>query len=62
MSTLLSSRGVPFLPESIGGGGNLSVATMRTVYHAHAVVAALEKLPHQEHESRRTTYERMLEK
>lgn len=62
MSTLLSSTGVPLVPESMGGGGTLSVATMRSIYYANAVAAALEKLPHKEHESLRATYERMLEK
>ncbi len=62
MASLVRADGIPFREKSMGGGGNLSVVTMRSIYYANAVAAALEKLPHQEHESLRATYERMLEK
>lgn len=62
MASLVRADGIPFREKSMGGGGNLSVVTMRSIYYANAVAAALKKLPHQEHESLRATYERMLEK
>src|SRR5512138_3711021 len=44
------------------GRGNIPVAKMRAVYRCDEVERRLNKLPAKEHESLRTTYERMLEK
>ena len=42
--------------------GNIPIAQMRSVYRSHDVERRLDKLPPKEHESLRSTYERMLEK
>jgi ATP-dependent Lon protease len=49
---------VPFTPQ----GGHIPIAQMRHVYRLHEVEKRLDKLPPKEHESLRSTYERMLEK
>ena len=54
---LVSSEGVP-----LKTGGSFPIATMRAVYVASAVEEKLTKLPPKDHESLRSTYERMLEK
>jgi ATP-dependent Lon protease len=42
--------------------GHIPIAQMRAVFRPHEVVGRLDKLPPKEHESLRSTYERMLEK
>src|SRR5512139_809206 len=44
------------------GGGNIPIAKMRAVYRCDEVERRLAKLPPKEHETLRSTYERMLEK
>ncbi len=46
-------------PASQGG---IPIARMRSVYRVDEVGRKLDKLPHKEHETLRSTYERMLEK
>jgi ATP-dependent Lon protease len=41
---------------------SLPVAQLRSVYQTHDVERKLAKLPERDHESLRTTYERMLER
>ncbi len=43
-------------------GGGIPIARMRTVYRIDDVGRKLDKLPQQEHENLRSTYQRMLEK
>jgi ATP-dependent Lon protease len=43
-------------------GGSIPIARMRSLYRLHEVEKRLTRLPPKEHESLRTTYERMLEK
>ena len=45
-----------------GAHSGLPIARMRNVYRVDDVGRKLDKLPHKEHESLRSTYERMLEK
>src|SRR4051812_45656175 len=40
----------------------LPIANLRSVFHPHDVERKLAKLPQRDHESLRTTYERMLER
>jgi len=40
----------------------LPIANLRSVFHLHDVERKLAKLPHREHETLRSTYERMLER
>jgi ATP-dependent Lon protease len=42
--------------------GGIPIARMRSMYQVDEVGRKLDKLPHKEHESLRSTYERMLEK
>src|SRR5882757_9634645 len=42
--------------------GGMPIARMRSLYRVDEVGRKLDKLPHKEHESLRSTYERMLEK
>ena len=45
-----------------GARGHIPIAQMRVVFQPHEVERRLDKLPPKEHESLRSTYERMLEK
>jgi hypothetical protein len=45
-----------------GARGHIPIAQMRAVFQPHEVERRLDKLPPKEHESLRSTYERMLEK
>ena len=47
---------------AVTSGGGLPIAQMRSVYRCDDVERRLHKLPPKEHESLRSTYERMLEK
>ncbi len=47
---------------TITGGSSIPIARMRTVYRIDDVGRKLDKLPQQEHENLRSTYQRMLEK
>ena len=44
-----------------GTSGGIPIARMRSVYRVDDVGRKLDKLPHKEHESLRSTYERMIE-
>lgn len=58
-----SSDLVPVVARSGGlPGGSIPIARMRSLYRVDEVGRKLDKLPHKEHESLRSTYERMLEK
>jgi ATP-dependent Lon protease len=50
------------VPVAAVSGGSIPIARMRTVYRVDEVERRLAKLPPKEHESLRSTYERMLEK
>lgn len=55
-----SKQLVPVSSPSSRGG--IPIARMRSLYRVDEVGRKLDKLPHKEHESLRSTYERMLEK
>jgi len=46
----------------VSAGPNIPIAQVRPVFRVHEVEKRLDKLPPKEHESLRSTYERMLEK
>lgn len=50
------------VPVSSGASPGIPIARMRSVYQVDEVGRRLDKLPPKEHESLRSTYERMLEK
>lgn len=54
-----SSKDLVTVSTSASG---IPIARMRSLYHLDEVGRRLDKLPHKEHESLRSTYERMLEK
>jgi ATP-dependent Lon protease len=57
-----SSNDLVTLPRGSFGRNGLPIAHMRSVYRVGDVERRLDKLPPKEHESLRSTYERMIEK
>ena len=47
---------------TVSSRGNIPIARMRSVYRVDDVGRRLDRLPDKEHETLRSTYERMLEK